>query len=728
MTDTKKNSLPFLFGSQYYRAPTPEPECWLEDHRKMQDIGFNSVKYWVQWRWAHHKDVGNPGFEIDRFDFSEIDQLMELAWQHQLQVTLNTVFDVSPHWLFELYPDAKQVRCDGHTIEPYTVAHRQIGGHPGPCYNHPDSLYERQKFLRAALEHFRSHPALAMWDIWNEPELSFPQRTPNIETMACYCTHCQAGFLTWLKKKYEDLLILNQTWGRCYQNWQQVETPRNPHTIQDFIDWREFHIDTMTAEAAWRLEMVRDLDPQHIRYLHVVPNVMTVFNSVSCCADDFALAKMCQVFAATMNGGSVYAPQVLSAGRGKVCYNVESHVNFGMTNMHQRRLELDDLLHDWLPQIGLGIRGFLFWQFRPEVLGFEAPAWGVVGLDGSDRPITRAVRSFWQHIQPHIPLLMDCPAPEPQIAIWKSRKNEIFHFCIQGSLSNLADDVEGYIHTLYWNNLPYRLIDDQILADGDLAGIKLLIMPSPYYLTEPEARSLSRWVQNGGVLLTEAHLGGYNGTTGRHSRILPGSGLAEEWKIRESDSTSSFHLKLEGADAFSGQMTEDVRKALNDILISGGKNFPVHLADGGMLIGSDRYTTLQGDKIKTEGWFESGEPILASLQVGNGWIFYAGSNLGQGSLQHPAGLATILKNLATRASICPALNFQSNNPTDIHVDAIVDRQQITRALVVQNRSEHPQEIFLEGSLPGKGVFSQLKWDGSLGPIILPPRWIDLVIL
>ena len=30
-----------------------------------------------------------------------------------------------------------------------------------------------------------------------------------------------------------------------------------------------------------------------------------------------------------------------------------------------------------------GLRGFMFWQYRPEVLGHEAPAWGVTKPDGS---------------------------------------------------------------------------------------------------------------------------------------------------------------------------------------------------------------------------------------------------------------------------------------------------------------------------------------------------------
>src|SRR6478672_3648734 len=74
-----KSKLSFLFGSQYYRAPTPEPECWAEDLAKMKDIGFNQVKYWVQWRWQHRAP--------DRFYWDDLDCLMDLAGNNGIGVT-----------------------------------------------------------------------------------------------------------------------------------------------------------------------------------------------------------------------------------------------------------------------------------------------------------------------------------------------------------------------------------------------------------------------------------------------------------------------------------------------------------------------------------------------------------------------------------------------------------------------------------------------------------------
>ncbi len=353
-------------------------------------------------------------------------------------------------------------------VETFAIQHRLIGGNPGPCYTHSGALEERKKFLQAAVEHFGPHKAMQMWDVWNEPEQSYPRRKPDLSVITCYCNSCRGQFVGWLRRKYDGLDRLNDVWGRCYEKWDEVEMPRQSACVTDFIDWREFHLDVMTAEAKWRLDIVRKSDPKNVAYLHVVPNTMQPFNLVTC-VDDFDIAEMCDVWAGSMNQNPVYTTQVTSAARGKVSYNVESHVNFGSLRMHQRALGLNDLLGDWLPQIGLGVKGFLFWQFRPEVLGTESPAWGVVNPDGSDRAATEAARILWNTLRPHAETLMKCPAPTAEIGIYKSRKNELFHFAMDGDLDKISDGVNAYcLFAAYWMNLRAFCFRSDARAGGDL--------------------------------------------------------------------------------------------------------------------------------------------------------------------------------------------------------------------------------------------------------------------
>jgi hypothetical protein len=482
----------------------------------------------------------------------------------------------------------------------------------------------------------------------------------------------------------------------------------------------------MAEEARWRLEMAREVDPDHHRYLHVVPNTMAVFNSVSG-LDDFQMAEHCDVFASSMNNSPATLTQLLSAARGKLCYNVESHINFGSIGMHQRRLVLSDVLSDYIPQLGAGIKGFLFWQYRSEVLGAEAPAWGVVGLDGTDRPVTRAVDTFWSTVRQHeAPLLRAQPAPA-RVGLWKSRRNELFHFAAHNTLSSLIQSVEAYLNVLYWHNIPTRIVSEAMLESGDLDGIDMLIMPSCYYLTAPEAEALDRWVRAGGVLLCEAHLAGYNGTTGRHAHILPGAGLSASWGIREIDTTSSYHLRLKGTEVFSGSVPEDVQKALRDLGTTGAQHFPVQLTDGGFSWGGNRYAVLAGNSIRREGTFDGEETCIASVVVGEGWVLYSGTNLGEGAARGSDGLLSLLQKCLDRAGIAPTLAAAPELPGTVRIDVLTN-DDTPAFLAVTSRAGSNQTLSLSGEGIWRGMFTGAQWQLAADTrLALPAGFTDLMV-
>jgi beta-galactosidase len=602
---------PFIYGAQYYRAPTPEPECWAGDLARMRELGFNAVKFWVQWRWSE------PSEGV--YDWSDLDSLMDLAKANSLAVTLNIILDVAPVWLFGKFPDSKMVDASGRVLEPRANICRQIGGYPGPCYNHPGALAARRRFVEAAVAHFAPHPALSMWDVWSEPEHDLSSRSPNAENLFCHCPECRKGFIPWLRHRYaDDLTRLNRVWGRRYGAWDEVEAPLRPETISDFIDWREFHLDKLSGEAKWRLDSVAKLDPVHTRYLHVVANSVDCFNAVSC-VDDFELARECQVFGSTMMSSPLFCAQALSAAQGRTFYNAECHIDYGSTAMHQRIVDRSLFLKEIIPQIGWGVRGFLFWQFRAETLGMESPAWGLVRPDASARPVTLAAEDFGRRLLPLAPRLMACPPERPSIGLWRSLRNELFQFSI-GQLKNYGESLKNLAALLYRLNLPFRTLADRRLRAGALDGLKVLVMPDAYFLDEEDASSIDAWLRAGGVLIADAHLGGYDGTTGRHSRSLPGCGLGDSWGLRELDSCSSFHLPLAAGDdamALSGA-GGDVAKALSATGASGSEFFPLDEVDGAAkFTGGAALAILGGEDFRALASFR-GSPCVASKRVGDG--------------------------------------------------------------------------------------------------------------
>ena len=704
---------PFIFGAQYYRAPTPSSACWDRDLKHISDLGFTDVKFWVQWRWSHRGR--------NSFYFNDLDSLMNIAAKYNLRVTLNTIFDVAPIWLYKKYPDAKQITNDGHAVEPYVVSFRQLGGFPGPCYNHPKALQERKKFMREAILHFKHFKNLAFWDVWNEPELSFPQReAKDLDKLVCYCPNCISGFQAWLKNKYKSIEKLNAVWGRCYANWDEIEAPKNTQTFKDFIDWREFHIHTMSSEAKWRLEMAKELDPTRICYLHVVPNTMQPFNSVGTCTNDFEVAKDCDVFAATLNNGTIFPPQVISAGRGKICYNVESHINGGITSMHQPIINLPELLNDFIPQIGLGIKGFLFWQYHAETLGAEAPAWGLVNLDGSDRPVTYAAETLWKTIRPYTGRLMKSTVSPAQVGIWKSQKNEIFHYCMFGNFNSLANGVKAYADFLYNHNYNYCFTNSEL---SNLNDLKLLIMPSCYYLTESEAKAIDEWVQKGGVLLSEAHLGGYNDETGRHNEIIPGFGLAEKWGIKEVESTTTYRLRLDMNQEVNVAMSPDVRKMLSDFGTTGGEFVPIKMNDNKLLWGALRYARLKADGAEALGYFDLDLPCVIKKKVGKGVVFYCASNIGEGSVKDKSSFSRFMSRIMTDAKVDNTLGSSTDN---VRMDALYENTLLS-FITIRNLSDKDENVKLNFQGKARGLFTSKTIDAGES-VLIPKGFCDLFVV
>ena len=689
MPTTINRTLPFIFGAQYYRAPTPEQDCWETDLRRMHELGFNHVKFWVQWRWSHRAP--------ERFYFEDTDRLMDLAHRYGLSVTLNTIFDVAPSWVLNAFPDSFPVTADGQSVYPRTYCFRQIGGFPGPCLSHPEAAQARMLFLKTVVERYANHPAMGMWDVWNEPEQNFTYRAPVVEKLTCYCAHCRAGFIQWLEEHYVSLEALNAIWGRCYESWEDVELPKNPETIKDFVDFRRFQLSAMTKEAKARIDCVKQTDPTHTTYLHVVPHTLRIFNALTG-VDDFAMADLCDVFASTTNGGAVWPNQLTSAARGKTCYNVESHLNAGQTSLHQRELHLDDILTDLLPQIGAGISGFLFWQYRPEVLGTESPAWGLVKPDGTDRPITLALQEFGKKLAPYMEDLSASRPESAEVGIWKSNRNEIFQFTIDGGLDKLADNIEGYRIYFRQRNIPTRYINDTLLEDGDLEGIKLLILPDCYYLCEAETQALDRWVHAGGTLLCEAHLAAYNDSTGRHERSVPGAGLAKAWGIHEEDTTASIHLQETTPGHNTMGMNPDVQKTLG--ANTGGKFFPITLLDGETLFGADTCARLAGDRMIPLGWNE-GHPVIASVSVGTGTVFYCGTHLGSGLSLSPQGADALLTRIIKAAEITRRDLIQADD--GIQADLLFKDNQ-PAFIILHNAGNNPASVNIQTKGTWHGLY------------------------
>ena len=128
-----------------------------------------------------------------------------------------------------------------------------------------------------------------------------------------------------------------------------------------------------------------------------------------------------------------------------------------------------------------------------------------------------------------------------------------------------------------------------------------------------------------------------------------------------------------------------------------------------------------------EGAFEPGAPRLVSLPVGEGWVTYCGSNLGQGARRDDAGLVELLRAAASRAGVAPTLHLSSASHGQVHLDLLEDEIG-PRFLVALNRSPDDQPIRAYGQGRWHGLFTGTTWelDGDT-ELSLPGDLIELFV-
>ena len=139
------------------------------------------------------------------------------------------------------------------------------------CLDNPDVQALAQTFLVALVEHYRNHPALFGYDLWNEGT-SFGG---NPRRMYCYCEGTKRKLREWLRVRYGSLESAARQWHRySYQTWDDVEPPRYFSGYPDSLDWLQFRIDNAYSLFDWRVKLFRKLDPKHRITAHGVAGTL----------------------------------------------------------------------------------------------------------------------------------------------------------------------------------------------------------------------------------------------------------------------------------------------------------------------------------------------------------------------------------------------------------------------------------------------------------------------
>ena len=177
----------FPYGAQYHRAPTPLPSEWDGDMEEIKKQGYTHIQFRPQWRW-HERIRGE-------FVWDDLDSLFGLAEKHSLRVILKPMLETAPDWVFSEL-DGKRIGFHGTPLEPIANGAFYVGGW-WPCFDNPDVINAACDFIKALVTRYKNHPALWIYNAWNEPR-SRPLGQ-------CTCHHSLNSYRNWLKKRFKTI-------------------------------------------------------------------------------------------------------------------------------------------------------------------------------------------------------------------------------------------------------------------------------------------------------------------------------------------------------------------------------------------------------------------------------------------------------------------------------------------------------------------------------------------
>lgn len=496
----------FIYGTQYYRAPTPLPDEWEDDISKFESLGLNTFQIRTQWR-RNEPSEGN-------YRFDDIDRLFELSRKHKRQVIFKFLLENAPQYIFDKY-DGERRGFDGYPIRAGSNGSFYVGGWM-PCFENPEVRKAATCFIEECVKRYKNCNELILWNAWNEPR-SRP-------VSDCACKHSMKEYQSWLKSKYRTIEHFNNFFGVSEESFDTFPVPGMPQGYWDLFLFRKWRSTDMLQERVkWVYDTIRKFDATRPIMSHVGGSscLQGEFNDNS---DDFSVAKSVDFY-----GTSYPVQNTLKTHKDEIlCGLIPDYLrhidkNFFVHELYPdwgdwtEPVSVEDLRYKIWTIISRAAKGILFWQYRAERLGNENNVAGLVGMDGrfnvrSDEAgyIGRLIevnQELFQKLSVEhadVALLYDSNSAlisqiedvSPHLWDFSTRENAVNNF-------NLTH--RGMYELFFDISIPVDYLDTRELKD--LNNYKVLYLPYMTMIQSDIVGKLEEFVREGGVLLVDEGFG-----------------------------------------------------------------------------------------------------------------------------------------------------------------------------------------------------------------------------
>lgn len=618
--------LPFAiwYGGGKARAPMLEPDpdqnrdAWKSDLQKIRELGFNSIKCWVDWSTAE------PA--AGQYDLRHLRQILELAGEVGLKVIIQVYMDSAPDWVGIEHPDSRFVANSGYVVDSQAS--------PGFCFDHEGVRTKVLGFFAALAREARDHPAFYGWDLWSEPHvINWASMRYLTNPEFCYCPHTSARFREWLKARYGSLEALNRAWYRRFTSWEQVDPPRFSTILSysDYLDWRFFILDKLAEDLKVKADAVLREAPRGVVTSHSAsPALLTSPLSGVGNPDDWKMARVIQYW-----GLSSYPKHSAPVGQDVVMrgarldfarsagyrysngfYLGEFQTGFGTVGLRVSiPVTSADLNHWTWSALARGAKGLNYYAFYPMSSGYESGGFGLIHLDGRLTERSKVLGDIGKVVARKAELFLKARPAAAQVALVYNTLAYMVGGPRRLPPPGAQDEYEGVerdswlgiYRALYYQNVPVDYVHADEIAEHGVGDYKLLYVPYPIMMREGTARAIARFVEQGGHVVLEARAA-WNDERGWAAAAIPGFGLDRVFSARETSVTPV-------------QQTELVIK-------SEDAGIP-RLRSGAILPGLVYQEALEtlDSSAKVIAEFRDGSPALIAAQHGGGRTLFAGSYL-----------------------------------------------------------------------------------------------------
>ncbi len=524
----------YIFGTQYLRGATPERDQWDRDMENMAKMGFNTLRAWLVWNTCEKAD--------GEIDHDYITGFLDCAKKHGLDVGLLFHLHAAPAWAIKKYPQFYYVNEDHQPFVPGIRANTPSGGWPGLCFDHDEVRELEARFIKGVISETKKYSNVAFYEPMNEPH-SWVDLAKHPSGMFCYCPASTKKFQNWLQKKYGTVETLNNAWGHFYHDFDEILPPRWMNSYSDYTDFRLFTMDNVVDEIAFRTRVIKECDNKDVIAHAWGGGAITCAQLGGMAFDDWKNAAVFDKWgfsafpqrASDCSSLGLGCNATRCAAQGKEVWQSELTAGINGTGLHQNGRIDDNTFNKFsLESIRHGAKGLLYWQYRKERFGSEFGGFSMTDYAGGPTNLSRCAEKLCRTLNKNEDVFNNYYQDKAKVALVFSIRSYLANWVSNGRANNkdAIDSINGYYRMMWEENIITDIIHEEFIPD--LSQYKMIIVPSPYAVSEKLAEALKGYVAEGGVLLSDPYFGAFDKDM-KLSYQVPGYGYKEIFGCEEDD-------------------------------------------------------------------------------------------------------------------------------------------------------------------------------------------------